>query len=167
MSGDLSTSQGTQASASSPAAELFQKAHARMVGLRRLDEQMLQLLDQRQKLRQELYHLQQQINAEFERVMNEPPIDPGHGLRPARDATLDHDAPARQPSPAAPGPEAEHDANGEPVAHHAKSRKNYAFVNVAGSSAAPVPADGAWVNPAINALRAAVGANVIAAERSG
>ena len=60
----------SQTRETSPAAELFQKAHARMMVLQRLDEQLSQLLAQRRQLQQELLTLQERINDEFERVMN-------------------------------------------------------------------------------------------------
>lgn len=56
---------------SSPVASLFQKAHGRMVMLQRVDEQLAGLIDQRQKLQDELRHIQSQINEEFDRVMEE------------------------------------------------------------------------------------------------
>ena len=52
----------------SPAVPLFQKAHARMVTLQRVDEQLVALLQQRSRLQEELHQVQQQINDEFERV---------------------------------------------------------------------------------------------------
>jgi hypothetical protein len=52
----------------SPAVPLFQKAHARMVTLQRVDEQIVALLQQRQRLQEELHQVQAQINEEFERV---------------------------------------------------------------------------------------------------
>lgn len=52
-----------------PAVALFQKAHQKMVTLQRLDEQVAAIMDQRQKLQQELRDVQNQINEEFERVM--------------------------------------------------------------------------------------------------
>src|SRR5438552_3794106 len=53
---------------SSPAIPLFQKAHARMVTLQRLDEQLVTLLEQRKRIVDELRSVQGQINEEFERV---------------------------------------------------------------------------------------------------
>ena len=54
----------------SPAAALFQKAHARIVTLQRLDEQLAALLEQRARLQEELRCCQLQINEEFERIMH-------------------------------------------------------------------------------------------------
>jgi hypothetical protein len=54
----------------SPAAALFQKAHAKMVTLQRLDEQLCSMLEQRKKLQDELRCCQLQINEEFERIMH-------------------------------------------------------------------------------------------------
>ena len=48
---------------------LFQRAHAKMVTLQRVDEQLAGLLDQRRKLQEELRGVQSLINEEFERVM--------------------------------------------------------------------------------------------------
>jgi hypothetical protein len=56
--------------APTPAAALFQKAHTKMVTLQRLDEQLASMLEQRQKLQDELRCVQLQINEEFERVMH-------------------------------------------------------------------------------------------------
>lgn len=61
----------------SPAAELFQKAHGRIILLQRLDEQIAQLLEQRRKIQQELAGLQGQINEEFSRVMSAAKELPG------------------------------------------------------------------------------------------
>jgi len=52
----------------SPAVPLFQKAHARMVTLQRVDEQLVTLLEQRKRILDELRGVQNQINEEFERV---------------------------------------------------------------------------------------------------
>jgi hypothetical protein len=48
---------------------LFQKAHAKMVTLQRVDEQLATLADQRRKLKEELRALQTQINDEFNRLV--------------------------------------------------------------------------------------------------
>ena len=50
---------------------LFQKAHAKMVTLQRVDEQLQSLLDQRRKLQDELRGVQALINEEFDRVVRE------------------------------------------------------------------------------------------------
>jgi hypothetical protein len=55
----------------SPTAALFQKAHAKIVTLQRIDEQLTSLVDQRRKLQEELREVQSQINAEFNRVIND------------------------------------------------------------------------------------------------
>lgn len=52
----------------SPAVPLFQRAHARMVTLQRVDEQIVALLQQRSRLQDELHEVQARINQEFERV---------------------------------------------------------------------------------------------------
>jgi len=52
----------------SPAVPLFQKAHARMVTLQRVDEQLVTLLEQRKRILDELRGVQSAINEEFERV---------------------------------------------------------------------------------------------------
>ena len=54
----------------SPAVALFQKAHAKMVTLQRVEEQLESLLGQRKKLQDELRCCQLQINEEFERIMH-------------------------------------------------------------------------------------------------
>jgi predicted nucleic acid-binding Zn-ribbon protein len=53
----------------SPTVALFQKAHAKMVTIQRIDEQMQSLADQRRKLQDELRGVQALINEEFDRVM--------------------------------------------------------------------------------------------------
>ena len=50
------------------AASLFQRAHQKMVLLQRIDEQLVQLMDQRRKAQDELRGLQAAINGEFDRV---------------------------------------------------------------------------------------------------
>lgn len=55
----------------SPTAALFQKAHAKLVTLQRIDEQLTSLLDQRKKLQDELREVQAQINEEFDRVIKD------------------------------------------------------------------------------------------------
>jgi predicted nucleic acid-binding Zn-ribbon protein len=52
----------------SPAVPLFQRAHARMVTLARVDEQLASLLQQRSRIQEELRAVQAQINEEFERI---------------------------------------------------------------------------------------------------
>ena len=54
----------------SPTVALFQKAHAKMITLQRVDEQVQSLLDQRKKLHDELRGIQTQINDEFDRLLN-------------------------------------------------------------------------------------------------
>ena len=53
----------------SPTVALFQKAHAKMITLQRVDEQVQSLLDQRKKLHDELRGIQTQINDEFDRLL--------------------------------------------------------------------------------------------------
>ena len=57
--------------ANSPAVALFQKAHAKIVTLQRVDEQFQSLADQRRKLMDEIRAVQVQINEEFERVLRD------------------------------------------------------------------------------------------------
>ena len=64
----------------SPSAALFQKAHAKMVTLSRVDEQLAGLLEQRRKLADELKSVQSQINEEFDRVMREAQAAPARML---------------------------------------------------------------------------------------
>ena len=52
------------------AVALFQKAHAKMVTMQRVDEQLTTLMEQRRKLQDELRCCQLQINEEFERIMH-------------------------------------------------------------------------------------------------
>jgi hypothetical protein len=61
---------GTGNQPQSPAVALFQKAHAKMVTLQRVDEQLEALLTQRRKLQDELRCCQLQINEEFDRIMH-------------------------------------------------------------------------------------------------
>jgi hypothetical protein len=58
--------------ASSPAVQLFQKAHQNMVLLARVDEQMAQLMQRRKALLDELRAVQGEINDEFHRVIETP-----------------------------------------------------------------------------------------------
>jgi predicted nucleic acid-binding Zn-ribbon protein len=53
----------------SPTVVLFQKAHAKMVTIQRIDEQLQNLVEQRRKLQDELRGVQALINEEFDRVM--------------------------------------------------------------------------------------------------
>lgn len=55
----------------SPTIALFQKAHAKMITLQRVDEQLQSLFDQRRKLQDELRGVQGLINEEFDRVMKD------------------------------------------------------------------------------------------------
>ena len=55
----------------SAAVALFQKAHAKIVTLQRVDEQFQSLVDQRRKLQEEIRAVQAQINEEFERVLRD------------------------------------------------------------------------------------------------
>src|SRR5438309_956093 len=72
----------------SPTVALFQKAHAKMVTLQRVDEQLQSLLEQRRKLQDELRGVQALINEEFERVMRDAEEAPNRILeeisRPSR-----------------------------------------------------------------------------------
>jgi len=60
----------------SPTTALFQKAHAKLVTLQRVDEQLTGLFDQRRKLQDELREVQAQINDEFERVIRDSQESP-------------------------------------------------------------------------------------------
>jgi hypothetical protein len=84
MANDSAVAAGAPAQAS-PTAALFQKAHAKIVTLQRIDEQLTSLLDQRRKLQDELREVQSQINDEFNRVI--------------RDSDDSHPRLAEQPSP--------------------------------------------------------------------
>src|SRR3954470_17365775 len=53
-----------------PTVALFQKAHAKMITLQRVDEQLQNLLAQRKTLQDELRGIQSQINDEFDRLLN-------------------------------------------------------------------------------------------------
>jgi hypothetical protein len=57
---------------SSHAVQLFQDAHQKMVMLKRVDEQMAQLLVRRRSLMDELRQVQSQINTEFQRLFDVP-----------------------------------------------------------------------------------------------
>jgi hypothetical protein len=56
----------------SAAVQLFQDAHQKMVMLKRVDEQMAQLLQRRRGLMDELRQVQSQINHEFQRLFDVP-----------------------------------------------------------------------------------------------
>jgi hypothetical protein len=53
----------------SPVAAIFQKTHAKMMTLTRIEEQFASLAMQRAKLQEELRALQGEINAELDRVV--------------------------------------------------------------------------------------------------
>ena len=59
------------AAAPSPTVALFQKAHAKIVTLQRVEEQLNNLLEQRKKLQEELRGVQGQINDEINRVVQQ------------------------------------------------------------------------------------------------
>jgi hypothetical protein len=52
-----------------PAVLLFQKAHQKIALLARLDEQVVQILNRRRQLQEELRLVQQEINGEFDRLI--------------------------------------------------------------------------------------------------
>ena len=54
---------------SSPVAALFQKTHAKMMTLSRIEEQFISLSAQRSKLQEELRSLQSEINSELDRAV--------------------------------------------------------------------------------------------------
>lgn len=56
----------------SQAVQLFQDAHQKMVMLKRVDEQMSQLLQRRRGIMDELRQVQSQINSEFQRLFDVP-----------------------------------------------------------------------------------------------
>ena len=60
-----------QAAPPSPTVALFQKAHAKIVTLQRVEEQLNNLLDQRKRLQDELRDVQTQINDEINRVVQQ------------------------------------------------------------------------------------------------
>ena len=59
---------------------LFQKAHGHIAALRRLDDQIAALFDQRRKSLEELRSVQAQINNEFDRVLELERIIPADML---------------------------------------------------------------------------------------
>ena len=61
---------GPAVTGNSPTVALFQKAHAKMITLQRVDEQVQNLLAQRRSLQDELRAIQSQINDEFDRLLN-------------------------------------------------------------------------------------------------
>ena len=52
----------------SPTVAMFQKAHAALVTLQRIDEQIAQLADRRRKVQGELREAQSQLNEEIDRA---------------------------------------------------------------------------------------------------
>jgi hypothetical protein len=74
---------GTTVAGNSPTVALFQKAHAKMITLQRVDEQLQTLIDQRKKLQEELRGIQTQINDEFERLLSEPAAEDARAKIPA------------------------------------------------------------------------------------
>jgi hypothetical protein len=81
----------------SPAVPLFQKAHARMVTLQRVDEQLVTLLEQRKRIIDELKSVQSQINDEFERVTSMDESAPEKILSTIAD--INRGSHAAQPAP--------------------------------------------------------------------
>ena len=72
MSNDPAVANTPSAAApSSPTVAMFQKAHAKIVTLQRVDEQLHNLLEQRKKLQEELRGVQAQINDEINRVVQQ------------------------------------------------------------------------------------------------
>jgi DNA repair ATPase RecN len=65
MSDEMKTQDGNQ---SSPTVSLFQKAHAALVTLQRIDEQLLSLADRRRRVQTELRDAQTQLNEEMDRA---------------------------------------------------------------------------------------------------
>jgi hypothetical protein len=70
----------TETQVQSQAAELFQKAHGKIVMLQRLDTQIGALLGQRKRLQEELNDVHEQINEEFDRIMHQSDELPGRIL---------------------------------------------------------------------------------------
>jgi DNA repair ATPase RecN len=56
----------------SPTVALFQKAHASLVTLQRIDEQLISLADRRRKVQAELRDAQTQLNEEMDRAAAMP-----------------------------------------------------------------------------------------------
>ncbi len=56
----------------SPTVAMFQKAHAALVTLQRIDEQLTQLADRRRKTQGELREAQSQLNEEIDRAASIP-----------------------------------------------------------------------------------------------
>ena len=65
---------------SSPTVTLFQKAHAKLSALQRIDDQFAALIEQRRRLQEEIRSLQVQINDEFDRVMEQDEETPVRAL---------------------------------------------------------------------------------------
>jgi hypothetical protein len=57
-------------------ASIFQKAYARAVALQRMDEQIAQLLEQRQRLENDFRDAQMEVNSECERMLKSASIAP-------------------------------------------------------------------------------------------
>jgi hypothetical protein len=66
-----STPATAPAAAVSPTVAMFQKAHAKIVTLQRVEEQLNTLLEQRKRLQDELREVQTQINDEINRVVHQ------------------------------------------------------------------------------------------------
>lgn len=78
--------QDTTAREASQAVQLFQDAHQKMVMLKRVEEQMMQLQVRRRTLMDELRQVQAQINEEFERMFST--ADSGEPEAPSRMQSL-------------------------------------------------------------------------------
>ena len=86
---------------------MFQKAHAQIAALQRVDEQIATLMEQRRKATEELRAIQTHINQEFKRVLELNRIEPGNAKPEAIDeldfeelkSPVEVKAPARETRP--------------------------------------------------------------------
>ena len=84
---------------SSQAAGLFQKAHAKIVMLQRLDAQLASLLEQRKHLQDDLAGVQASINEEFDRLMRQGDESPDRILADIADTGHQSDIPFANAAP--------------------------------------------------------------------
>jgi hypothetical protein len=88
MSNDAAVANApANAAPTSATAMLFQKAHAKIVTLQRVDEQLQSLLEQRKRLQDELRGVQALINDEFNRVTEQPEKTADRILNAYKDST--------------------------------------------------------------------------------
>ena len=100
MSQQNHSSQDAAARDTSHAVQLFQDAHQKMVMLKRVEEQMAQLVQRRRTLMDELKQVQGQINDEFENLFHAAQEMParlknlaaGNGAQAPREAAFADDS---------------------------------------------------------------------------